>query len=337
MGDRLDKATAIGSGVAGVSLAVLALAWQAGFGSTGFETRGSIAPERSPVRETALFVPVKQYQPIGTAPRDPANLVRAIQNELMRVGCYAGPVDGFWSKPTRAAMSAFTDRANARLPVDRPDDALLSLVKGSKPGPCAATMAAAVAAPVSTAGVPPTLQSSPPPSSVPAAVVDPLKGALQDAPTDAYVQPVARDIKPMPGGLATLADKKPAAAAAGPASTGATEFVSFGSGVNIAAASRASDQDDLQDSPRVSAARPPPVVVERAEGLPPSVPAVTVQSLEDQPAASKPVASKAAKSAKRALSRSVTTGRPSSQSKPPKFVKSLMRSMKSTLASFGIY
>ena len=326
---------AIGSGVAGVSFAVLAFAWHG-----GFATHELVPPERLPVRETALFVPVKQYQPIGTAPRDPANLVRAIQNELTRVGCYAGPVDGSWSKPTRAAMSAFTDRANARLPVDRPDDALLSLVKGSKPGPCAETVAATVAAPVSTAGVPPTRQNSLPAPSIPPALVDPLK----DAAKDAYVRPVARDLKPMPGGLATAADKKPAADAAGPASTGATEFVSFGSGVNVAAASRVSDQDDLQDSPRVSAVRPPPVVVERADGpppsvapsVPPSVPPVTVQSLEDRPAASKPVASKAAKSAKRPLSRSVTAARPSSPSKQPKFVKSLMRSVKSTLASFGI-
>ncbi len=334
---------AIGSGVAGVSFAVLAFAWHG-----GFATHELVPPERLPVRETALFVPVKQYQPIGTAPRDPANLVRAIQNELTRVGCYSGPVDGIWSKPTRAAMSAFTDRANARLPVDRPDDALLSLVKGSKPGPCAETVAATVAAPVSTAGVPPTRQSSLPAPSIPPALVDPLKNAAKDvpkdAPKDAYVRPVARDLKPMPGGLATPADKKLAAAAAGPVSAAATEFVSFGSGVNVAAASRASDQDDLQDSPRVSAVRPPPVVVERADGPPPSVapsvapsvPPVTVQSLEDRPAASKPVASKAAKSAKRTLSRSVTAARPSSPSKQPKFVKSLMRSVKSTLASFGI-
>ena len=117
------------------------------------------------------------------------------------------------------------------------------------------------------------------------------------------------------------ADEKPIAPAAVQANTGSTELVSFGSGANIAAARSVSDQDDLQDSTQHSVARPPAVAIERADG---------------QSASAQPVAVKSAKTSKRPLLRPMTAARPSSKPKQPKFVKSLMRSVKSTLASFGI-
>jgi hypothetical protein len=324
LGAPLNKATAIGSAVAGASVAALAFAWYAGFGQSDFATRGSIVPDSAPVSKTALFVPVKQYQPIGTAPRDPANLVRALQNELTRVGCYGGPVNGVWSNPTRAAMSTFTERANARLPVDRPDDALLSLVKGSKPGLCAETVAAVAAAPSSPEAMPATREGLLPAQPIPS------------APVDAQVQPVARDLKPMPGWVAMPSGEKSVAPAAVQTSTGGTELVSFGSGSNVAAANRPSDQDDLQDNTHDGAARKLPIVNERTDQQPSSVPPVAVKSLDDKPDAGKPEVVKSAKSAKRPPLRAMTAARPSSKPKQPKFVKSLMRSVKNTLASFGI-
>lgn len=65
-------------------------------------------------------------------------LVRNIQNELKRVGCYRGEVHGAWTAASQRAMSTFTERINATLPVKEPDGILLTLVRGAKPGVCGA-------------------------------------------------------------------------------------------------------------------------------------------------------------------------------------------------------
>lgn len=64
------------------------------------------------------------------------DLVRSIQRELKRVGCYAGDVDGDWGVGSRRAMAAFTDRVNASLPIEQPDFILLTLVQGHQSGIC---------------------------------------------------------------------------------------------------------------------------------------------------------------------------------------------------------
>jgi hypothetical protein len=67
---------------------------------------------------------------------DRASLTRTLQSELRRVGCYVGYVNGDWTTSTRNAMKAFTDYVNARLPVDRPDIVLLSLIQGHEGKAC---------------------------------------------------------------------------------------------------------------------------------------------------------------------------------------------------------
>ena len=67
------------------------------------------------------------------------HLVRAIQAELTRVGCYAGSADGEWTLATRRAMGQFNDRLNATLPYDEPDLILLTLVKGHRGIACGET------------------------------------------------------------------------------------------------------------------------------------------------------------------------------------------------------
>jgi hypothetical protein len=69
-------------------------------------------------------------------PRDRASLVRELQRGLKRVGCYEGEVSGVWTQQSRGAMSAFTGRINAALPVDEPDAVLLALVQGHKDKVC---------------------------------------------------------------------------------------------------------------------------------------------------------------------------------------------------------
>jgi hypothetical protein len=58
------------------------------------------------------------------------SLVRSLQRELMRVGCYVGADDGLWPGATRKAMRAFIERVNAKLPTAKPDLVLLALVQG---------------------------------------------------------------------------------------------------------------------------------------------------------------------------------------------------------------
>lgn len=52
-----------------------------------------------------------------------------LQRELKRVGCYWGHLDGSWGARTKRAVSAFMTQVNAALPTERPDYALLALVK----------------------------------------------------------------------------------------------------------------------------------------------------------------------------------------------------------------
>lgn len=63
-------------------------------------------------------------------------LVRNLQRELKRVGCYYGEIDGDWGTGSRRAMSSFTDRVNASLPIDQPDFVLLALVQNSQGAVC---------------------------------------------------------------------------------------------------------------------------------------------------------------------------------------------------------
>jgi hypothetical protein len=63
-------------------------------------------------------------------------LTKDLQRELKRLGCYQGDLDGSWGPETKRAMSAFTDRVNATLPVEEPDYILLALVRGQAVQTC---------------------------------------------------------------------------------------------------------------------------------------------------------------------------------------------------------
>ena len=95
---------------------------------------------RRPVRpepEVAAIVIVPQTEPRSRAPsvqvpevpvpQDMASLIREIQRELKRLGCYDGELNGKWNATSRQAIKSFADQVNAKLPVDRPDYILLRL------------------------------------------------------------------------------------------------------------------------------------------------------------------------------------------------------------------
>lgn len=56
-------------------------------------------------------------------------LVRNLQVELKRVGCFDGKITGSWSASTKLAMKEFNELTNASLPVKEPDYILLRLVR----------------------------------------------------------------------------------------------------------------------------------------------------------------------------------------------------------------
>lgn len=63
-------------------------------------------------------------------------LTRSIQQELQRVGCYSGSLDGQWSESTRRSMGAFTQSLNAKLPINAPDYILLTMLQGQRGVAC---------------------------------------------------------------------------------------------------------------------------------------------------------------------------------------------------------
>lgn len=65
-------------------------------------------------------------------------LARDIQKELHRAGCPISAIDGDWGERTRSAMTRFVVNANAALPVEKPDVALLALLRNYRGNQCGA-------------------------------------------------------------------------------------------------------------------------------------------------------------------------------------------------------
>jgi peptidoglycan hydrolase-like protein with peptidoglycan-binding domain len=86
--------------------------------------------------EPVAKAPAAQTHRASVLPPDRGTLARELQQELRRVGCYDGEINGAWTPRTRKAMKAFTDRVNATLPIDEPDYILLSLVQGHQERAC---------------------------------------------------------------------------------------------------------------------------------------------------------------------------------------------------------
>jgi hypothetical protein len=87
------------------------------------------------IHQSAEFARVPQSS-AAPIPSDRAMLVRELQRELTRVSCYSGALNGVWTTSTREAMKSFTDRVNARLPVENPDAILLSLLRSHQGQAC---------------------------------------------------------------------------------------------------------------------------------------------------------------------------------------------------------
>lgn len=63
-------------------------------------------------------------------------IVRQLQNELTRVGCYAGPADGNWRDSSQKSMSQFNKNASLKLDTKTPGIEALEAVKGKQSRVC---------------------------------------------------------------------------------------------------------------------------------------------------------------------------------------------------------
>jgi hypothetical protein len=77
-------------------------------------------------------------QPAADMPSAGPALVRELQRELARVGCYDGAINGAWTEPSRQALRAFIEHVNAKLPTGHAEFAHLALVRGHAGQACGA-------------------------------------------------------------------------------------------------------------------------------------------------------------------------------------------------------
>ena len=113
----------------------------------------------------ATPAPTPAVLPKTLSPTDPDaryKLVLDIQQQLKRVGCYWGRMDGSWGLATKDAMKEFTDRVNATLPLDEPDYVQLTLIQSHGEKTCGACPAGqSLSASGRCVGLPITAQAKP--------------------------------------------------------------------------------------------------------------------------------------------------------------------------------
>jgi hypothetical protein len=106
--------------------------------------RRPLDPEGPVPESTTVIVLPRTTQPINLPPPrsfagDPVGLVREVQRELKRVGCYFQEINGEWSPATRRATKDFMDRVNTVLPLDAPDPVFLALLQSERTVVCGNT------------------------------------------------------------------------------------------------------------------------------------------------------------------------------------------------------
>ena len=95
-----------------------------------------VEPTVVTLTDRPVKLPVALGQPL--VPRGRNTIGHQLQEELRRVGCYRGELNGVWATSTRRAMQEFLERVNAVLPIDQPDGILLALVQGHQGKVCGA-------------------------------------------------------------------------------------------------------------------------------------------------------------------------------------------------------
>jgi hypothetical protein len=111
---------------------------RAAAGTVRTESAALTAPEPIVVRTPRLTPVAPNVVAVDASPPVTHAIVRNLQSELRRVGCYNGRIDGDWGPASRFAMATFTRSVNAALPTDKPDHVLLALVQRHAGSACGA-------------------------------------------------------------------------------------------------------------------------------------------------------------------------------------------------------
>jgi peptidoglycan hydrolase-like protein with peptidoglycan-binding domain len=95
---------------------------------------GRDAAAAMPAVATAQVIPPRP----AAVPRERPHpeLVRELQREMKRVGCYQGDVDGDWGPASRRAMRAFMNHVSSTIQSESPDLIQLTLVRGYRGSAC---------------------------------------------------------------------------------------------------------------------------------------------------------------------------------------------------------
>lgn len=149
----------------------------------------------SPRNGPNLRLAVAPAPKAGVLATDRTQLARELQKELRRVGCYEGEIHGAWTTSTKRAMKTFTERVNASLPVEEPDQVLLSLLHGQPDKACGRPCPAGESSAEGGRCVPSAVAASPrkPPQTTPGPSRDattPAIGLSTTAATPASSQPL---------------------------------------------------------------------------------------------------------------------------------------------------
>jgi hypothetical protein len=214
----------------GHCLILLGAGAAAGAASFAIERRGA-AGEGAPLVLAHRPAPDGAAADAAPVPQNREALVRLLERELTRVGCYGGAIGGTWGHEAQAAMRAFLARVNARLPVAQPDEILLRLLQGESKRVCGEPCRAAPGsgrddAACLAAGDAPTPEQSAgrlSPTGAPAAMAEPpavgvARRADQPAPSDAAAgsRTTYAEGEPPVAGQRTLARHPPKAHARPP-------------------------------------------------------------------------------------------------------------------------
>ncbi|MEQ1577213.1 MAG: peptidoglycan-binding domain-containing protein [Hyphomicrobium sp.] len=113
--------------------------------TTVAEVAPSVAPPAAHSTAWQTSVSADAVRPGTTVPVSSAvpgdgnartQLIRDLQTELKRLGCYSGEADGSWGNGSKRALVAFMERINASLPVEQPDYIQLTLLQGQSAQMC---------------------------------------------------------------------------------------------------------------------------------------------------------------------------------------------------------
>lgn len=101
-----------------------------GFASQNLTSGGAPVTAAQWQQHTVVVGSVNGSEPRAAEQPTGVELVRALQTQLQRVGCYDAAVDGDWGPKSKQAMSSFTSRINAGLVTGDPDQSVLSILQG---------------------------------------------------------------------------------------------------------------------------------------------------------------------------------------------------------------